>query len=845
VKLVSRFLWAGHAFGLRAGAQLMSFPLRKAYHTARCATPKRRGPALWLAAWRELRCKPEAPPPFSSNTRPGKVVAWSAGGQSVGLTCENATVHVTVLAADVLRVQLRRPGEGLDRFSYAVATPDAEYPLVDFAVTQGADAIDITTSRLVCRVKRETGRLSFLDLNGREIAADAGGLGWVGDSVSCSLRLAEDEHVYGLGEKAFGLDRRGRAYEMWNDDPNGAYGRGRDPIYLSIPFYIGLRRESAYGVFYDNTYRSRMDMGGSDPGAAVFQAGGGPLRYYVFYGPQVSTVVDRYTQLTGRMRMPPLWALGYQQSRWSYTPARRVDEIACEFRARRIPCDVIHLDIDYMDGYRCFTWHPQRFPDPVGLINGLHAQGFKVVPMIDCGIKVDRSYAVCQDGLDNHAFCAYPDGSLFRGPVWPGDSYFPDFTSPATRAWWGRQYRSLVDLGADGVWNDMNEPTVFGWSSDTMPDRVQHDWDGRGACHAQAHNVYGMQMARATAEGMQALQPEKRTFVFTRSAWAGLQRYAINWMGDNISTWEHARLTMPMVANLGLCGLAFTGPDTGGFAGDCRPELLVRWLQLGVFTPFLRNHACMGTADQEPWAFGEPYESINRQFIELRYHLLPYIYTAFWQCAQTGMPMLRPLFLQWQGDSRTHTIEDEFMFGDALLIAPVVEPGVTSRDVYLPAGTWYDWWSGERYDGGQIIAAAAPLDRLPIYARAGSAVPGWPVMQYAGERPVDCLTLHVFPSEGDSALESVLYEDDGATLAYQHGAQRLTRFTVGQSTDSLTITRQAVGPFEPGYREVELVVHGVSADSVTADGEHVAGAYDSATRTLRCRAPLAQRYSVH
>lgn len=842
MKLIHRFLWAAQSFGLHAGIQLMLSPLRNAYNTARFAAPERRGPALWLAAWRDLWRKPAAPPALSSYTRPGKVVSHRSSGQTVVLACENASVHVTVLAADVLRVQLQRPGETLDTFSYAIVTPDADYRPAGFTVTDGQDAIEIGTARLICRVNKETGRLSFVDLGGSEIAADTGGLCWAGDAVACSLRLVEDEHVYGLGEKAFGLDRRGRAYDMWNDDPNGAYPRGRDPIYLSIPFYIGLRGEAAYGVFYDNTYRSRMDVGGSDPEAAVFQASGGPLRYYVFYGPQVSTVLDRYTRLTGRMRMPPLWSLGYQQSRWSYTPDSRVRAVAHEFRRRRIPCDVIHLDIDYMNGYRCFTWHPQRFPDPAGLINHLHSQGFKVIPMIDCGIKVDPSYAVCQDGLDNHAFCAYPDGSLFRGPVWPGDCYFPDFTNPSTRAWWGRQYRSLLDLGADGVWNDMNEPTVFGWSSDTIPDCARHDWDGRGASHAQAHNVYGLQMARATAEGIQALRPEQRTFVFTRSAWAGLQRHAINWMGDNISTWDHLRLTAPMVANLGLCGLAFTGPDTGGFAGDCTPELLTRWLQLGAFTPFLRNHACLGTANQEPWAFGEPYESINRQFIELRYHLLPYIYTAFWQCAQSGMPMLRPLFLQWQDDAKTHAIDDEFMFGDALLIAPLGEPGVTSREVYLPSATWYDWWSGERYDGGQTISAAASLDRLPIFARAGSVVPGWPVMQFVGERGVDVLTLHVFPGDG----ESVLYEDDGATLGYQGGAQRVTRFTVERSGDELAIDRRAEGSFESGYSQVELVVHGVSADTVTADGEHIAGAtYDSATRTLRCRASLARRYSVH
>jgi alpha-glucosidase len=353
-----------------------------------------------------------------------------------------------------------------------------------------------------------------------------------------------------------------------------------------------------------------------------------------------------------------------------------------------------------------------------------------------------------------------------------------------------------------------------------------------------------MQMARATAEGVQAARPQQRTFVITRSGWAGLQRYAMNWMGDNISSWECLRLTAPMIANLGLSGLAFTGPDTGGFAGDCTPELLTRWLQLGVFTPFLRNHASLGAADQEPWVHGEPYESINRRAIELRYHLLPYIYTAFWQCAQTGAPMLRPLFWHWQDDALTHTSGDEFMFGDALLIAPVGEAGVTERDVYLPRGDWYDWWTGQRYAGGQSVAVAAPLQRIPIFARAGSVVPGWPVMQYTNERALDVLTLHVFPGDG----ASVLYEDDGQSLAYQQGVCRVTHFSTHTSADGLTIERRSEGSFTPDYAQVELVVHGVAPDAlrgIRADGQAVTGwAYDAETQSVRCRAALADRYEI-
>lgn len=845
MSFLERLVRAVRLFGLATFVQIALAPLRKAYSTARFAQPQRRGPARWAAAWRALHAPPQPIKPLVDPTTPGALLGYATTGQTVRVVCANATLHVTVLAPDLLRAQAQRAGEEIAAFSYAVTGTDDDWPTTPFSVAASPGALEIATDRLVCRVEAASGEIRLLDP--RRSGAPASGdvsLSWSGAALACRLGLAADEHIYGLGEKAFGLDRRGLVYEIWNDDPSGAYPPGHDPLYLNVPFYIGLRGKAAYGVLFDNTYRARIDAGATEKDALIYQATGGPLRLYLFSGPHMPGILDRYTELTGRLRLPPLWALGYHQSRWSYTPDARVREVAAALRAHRIPCDAIHLDIHYMDGYRCFTWHPQRFPRPAELVAHLHGQGFKIVPLIDCGVKRDQRYSVCADGLAESAFCAFPDGSLFHGPVWPGDCYFPDFTSPRTRAWWGRQHKPLLDIGVDGLWNDMNEPTIFGPQSDTLPDCVVHDGEGRKTTHAEAHNVYGMQMARATAEGVQALRPDQRTFTITRAGWAGLQRYAMNWMGDNVSTWEHLRLTMPMVADLGLSGLAFTGPDVGGFAGDCTPELLTRWLQLGVFLPFFRNHTALDTADQEPWALGgEPYASINRASIELRYHLLPYIYTAFWQCAETGMPMLRPLALLWPDDERACMCEDEFMFGDALLVAPVVERGAVGRQVYLPVGAWYDWWSGRRYEGGQSIAIDAPLDRLPIFARAGSVVPAWPVMQYVGERPIDVLTLHVFVGAG----ESVLYEDDGATLAYQRGDWRVTRFVLRQEGGALFIERTAEGAFAPAYTSVELALHGETGDGrdVAADGKAARPFRpDAGGSVQRCRAPLAQVYRI-
>ncbi len=846
---VQRLAIAVRLFGLRSAVQIVLYPLCAAYNAARFSQPQRSSVAVWLAALRKLLRRPTPPAPPQEWTRPGAVQSYAVNGRRVTVACQQAHIHIAVLAADLMRVQLQRPGEVADAFSYAVDKPDSDWSPVKISIDEKHGAIQIATSCLVCRVDKPSSRITFLDpqRNNAVVSSDAAGFAWQGARVSCSLRLAGDEHIYGLGEKAFGLDRRGHVYEMWNADPSGAYAPGHDPLYLNIPFYVALRGESAYGLFFDNTYRSSFDMGATNPETIALEAAGGPMCYYFFQGPKAAAILERYTELTGRLRLPPLWALGYQQSRWSYSPDSTVRELARQFRSRRIPCDVIHLDIDYMDGFRDFTWHPRRFPDPAGLVKTLHDQGFRVVPLIDCGVKKDDSYAVYRDGLEQKVFSTLPSGQPFVGPVWPGDCCFPDFTSPRVREWWGRQHQSLVDTGVDGIWNDMNEPTVMGWSSSTLPDYVCHNCDGRAASHAEAHNVYGLEMARATAEGLQTLRPDRRPFVMTRAGWAGLQRYAINWMGDNVSSWEHLRLTTPMIANLGLCGLAFTGPDTGGFAGDCTPELLTRWLHLGVFTPFFRNHAAMGTARQEPWAHGEPYEGINRRSLELRYHVLPYLYTAFWQCSQTGLPMVRPLFLDWQQDQRTHTIEDEFMFGDALLVAPVGEAGATRRQVYLPAGTWYDWWSGQRLAGEQTVTVDAPLDRIPLFARAGSIVPGWPIMQYTGERPVDVLTLHVFPgNDNGDDVESVLYEDDGQSMAYLRGESRLTRFVLRASPGLLTVDRQAEGPFEPGYNRVELNLHGIDNEAAitgSAGGEPITGwQYDAASHTASAQTTLAEEY---
>ncbi len=764
------------------------------------------------------------PPAASEALCPGHITGHTHQGQTVTVTCANGSYALTILSPDLVRVRFQ-PADRLP-FSYAIAKPDADWPPCEFDVVDTDTAVEIKTSRLTCQVDRGTGRLVFLDPDGNVINADADGASVRADgAVVCHKRIQPDEHFYGLGERTFGLDRRGRRYGTWHTDPQ-IYQLEQDPIHMCMPVLLGLHSEGqqGYAIFFDNSFRGHFDLGAADPDVASFGAEGGELCYYFFYGPALSTVVERYTELTGRMQMPPLWTLGYHQCRWSYYPDARVRQLAADFRqVHHVPCDCIHLDIHYMDGYRCFTWDAERFPDPAGLIADLHGQGFKVITMIEPGIKADHDYWVCKDGLEQDVFCKLPNGKTpFKGPVWPGDCYFPDFTDPRARAWWGELYRGLIDAGVDAVWNDMNEPVVFGPLGTTLPDFVQHDMEGRGGDHLEAHNVYGMQMARATAEGWAKLRPDERTICITRSGWAGVQRYAMGWTGDNESNWGSLWLTMPMLMNLGLCGLSNTGPDTGGFGDFATGELFTRWLQMSVFLPFLRAHTNLQSPDQEPWSWGEPYLGINRRFIELRYRLLPYLYTTFWQCAQTGLPILRPLLLDFQDDEATHSLDDQFLCGDAFLVAPVIEEGATRRTVYLPAGVWYDFWTDERFDGPARIEVDAPLERLPLFVRAGSVVPTGPVMQYVGERTVDALTLHVYPGNG----ESQLYKDDGQTWAFRDGDYRLTRFTLsteGTPPSRLDLHRQTKGRYESDCQGFEIVIHGMSAlpRAITADGQPI------------------------
>lgn len=735
----------------------------------------------------------------------GNVTAERPQGRSITFKNSQAIVTVTVLSSDIIRVRMTHGISFGPDDSYAVVKTDWPGPQVEFAETDRTETL--RTASLEVRVQLSPLRIAFYDRAGYLLSKDSDGAGmaWDGQRVRCWKWMPGDERYFGLGEKGDDLDKRGHTYVMWNTDAYG-WGPATDPLYVSIPFFLALRAGRAYGLFLDNTYRSSFDMGKEFPDRYSFGAEGGEINYYFISGPDPKQVLKHYTELTGRMSLPARWQIGYHQSRYSYYPETTVRFIADNFRQRHIPCDALFLDIHYMDGYRIFTWDKSRFPDPAKMLSDLRREGFRAVTIIDPGVKVEPSYWVYAQGSAGDDFVKMPDGKVFVGPVWPGDAAFPDFTWDRVREWWGGLYKGLVNDGVAGFWNDMNEPSVFGVPSKTMPpDAVFYDHELRSP-HAKVHNVYGMLMSEATRDGILKARPNERPLVITRDTYAGGQRFAAVWTGDNSSTWEHLRLSLPELMNMGLSGLPLVGADIGGFALGASPDLYARWLEVGVFYPYCRTHTALGNRNQDPWSYGSHREQINRRSIELRYRLLPYFYNVFHQSAETGLPVMRALLLDYPDDPRAVGTDDEFLLGDDLLVAPVLKDEEVTRRVYLPEGEWYDFWSSRRYAGPVEIQVDAPLDRIPLFVRGGAMIPEQQVVEYADQAPIDPLTLEVFP-QGESSRD--YYEDDGLTYAYRQGVYLEQTFTVKAGSDRLSLAASArKGSYQPPARALELKVHG-------------------------------------
>ncbi len=752
----------------------------------------------------------------------GDVTAVQNQPNGVELSAGSARVRVSALSSTVIRVRYAPQGSFPADHSFAVV-PNAFPDGAKVQIRDSADAVLVDTGSVQAKISKSPMRVAFLDANGKVISEDRPNypVSFNGESFRVWKSMPLEEHYFGLGDKMGPLDRRDLSFSLWNMDMFG-YQESTDPIYKSIPFFIGMLNGAAYGIFLDNTYRSSFDFGKEFRDAYSFGSDGGELDYYFFYGPDPKRVVSDFTALVGREPLPPLFAMGYQQCRYSYYPEARVREVAGEFRKRKIPADVIYLDIDYQEKYRPFTIDRERFPHFEGMIKDLKQEGFKVITIVDLHIaKVEGGgYKPYDEGMAHDYFVKNPDGSVYVGPVWPGPSVFPDFTRSAVRDWWGTLFTDFVKMGVRGFWNDMNEPAVFVTPTKTMPLDTVHYVEDRKTDHREIHNVFGMQNVRATNDGLLKLQPDVRPFVLTRAAYAGTQRYAATWTGDNTASWNHMRLSLSQLLGLGTSGYAFVGDDIGGFNGSPTPDLLTRWMELGAFNPIYRNHAAKGTRNREPWVDGPQHEAIRKRYIETRYRILPYIYTGMEEASRTGVPLMRPMYMEFPSEPTVATSGEEYMFGSAMLVAPKVWPFLDSYDVILPKGNWFNYWTGEMLAGGQTLKVDPPLDTLPVYVRAGSIIPQQPVVQNIDEAPNGPLEIRVYPGPDCSGN---LYIDDGNTFAYRKGDYLRTHFTCAVAGDKTTLhIAAAEGTYHPWFKDIRVSVYGPGKVSgVQLDGKAV------------------------
>ncbi|MCB0836242.1 MAG: glycoside hydrolase family 31 protein [Bacteroidetes bacterium] len=791
---------------------------------------------------------------------------WYREGNCFVFECDNGVIlQLFILSDRMLRFRFSIDKYIPNDFSYAIS-PDFIAKEATINVAETPRRIAISTDAITCLISK-SGLKTRIQNNKKEIILDDDkGFHWEdyqnGNPIVFMSKSADpEESFFGLGDKSCHLNLRNERLQNWVTDCFG-YDSHTDPLYRAIPFYYGLRKGNGYGVFFDNSFRTFFDFAKERKNATSFWAHGGEMNYYFIYGPELISVAEQYTNLTGKPELPPLWALGFHQCKWSYYPESVVKDIAAGFRSRQIPCDSIYLDIDYMDGYRCFTWNKDRFPNPDKMIKDLEKDGFKTVVIIDPGIKIDHNYPVFTEALEKDYFCKRSDGPYMKGEVWPGECFFPDFTKPEVRTWWSHLFRDLIRKnGVRGVWNDMNEPAVFEVPSKTFPEDVRHNYDGNPSSHLKAHNVYGMQMSRASYEGVKQYGYPRRPFMITRATYAGGQRFASAWTGDNVANWEHLLLANTQSQRMSISGFSFIGSDIGGFNDTPDGELFVRWLQLGIFHPLCRVHSIghhdtgdsaidedsviesmesIPNKDQEPWSFGEEFTEIAKKTIELRYKLLPYLYTAFQQYVKNGTPVLRPLSFLDQHDPETLHRMEEFGFGDHLLVCPISEQGVEGRFLYLPKGLWYDFNTHEPLFGEQEIWKDAALDEIPMFARAGSMIPLAPVQQYVGEKVITELTLHAYYKNGGEI--SYLYSDDGDGYEYTLGEFLMNRFEFRGDKNRVVISNYQEGGFKADYQTFQIIFHGLPYKSrqCLVDGRPVAISFNPTTTSVKVPSDFGQ-----
>jgi alpha-glucosidase len=647
----------------------------------------------------------------------------------------------------------------------------------------------------------DLGALSLCDEDGTTLirSLPEGSFGVCGKAWLMQFKALPGMQFYGMGEKTLGFELSGAITKFWNADVCGdfdpvVFTNGRpDPMYVSIPYliiklgnrYLGILINNPYAIFMSITSNPHI-LEEESPRSQNFYLGApdGLPELFFIVGPSLSALTRKLQHLCGTTPLPPLWALGYHQSRWGYARKGKLSELDQLFREHEIPCDGLWWDIDAMDGYRVFTFHPDRIPDPEEELKALHEHHRHIVPILDPGIKLDDDFPLYRDGLEKDIFCQGQEGKPFVGFVWPGETVFPDFSIPEGRDWWAEKVSMFVQSGIDGAWLDMNEPSTGFVENEAM-------CFGRGQDqHATFHNQYALGMAKATREGFLKAKPKTRPFLLSRSGFISSSRYAGVWTGDNHSNEHHLRMTIPLSLNLALSGIPFNGPDVPGFNGDADAALAVAWYKACFLFPFFRNHSHDGVCQQEPWAFNEETLAVTKHYIQLRYKLLPYLYNLFIRQEEDGEAILRPLFYDFEDSPSLPLgkIDDQFMIGPAIMQAPVLEKNGDNRQVVLPSGKWFDAQTGAWLEGGFQGLVEQDKQSTPIFVREGSIIPmlvGSPIDNKTDLSTIEC---HIFLSDASETQAKLQYRfDDGISFEYRYGKRTQLRITAEVQNGCLRI----------------------------------------------------------
>ncbi|MFE0605965.1 glycoside hydrolase family 31 protein [Streptomyces sp. NPDC058892] len=778
-----------------------------------------RGRRAWRSAWRRRRADAEGLPRRGAERArvPGLLVGTEPRPGGGVLRFARSELVVRVMAGGVVFWAWDRAGATP---SYAVVGSGPEPDLRAVLEADTGGGWRVVSERVTVAVSRH-GALEVRTPGGTVLrrespprwwepvppggeAAEGAGSGGGGGRWAVRSEVAADARFFGLGGRAAGPRLRDGTYRLWNTDPKGGFGPGVDPLYLTMPVQMVVADAGTHLVFHDNCWDGRVVLregeegigsGQDRPGSSELRMEGGPLRCWVLVGTP-ARVLQGWSGLTGGAAVPPAWALGYQHARWGFGSAAEVRRVVAGYASRGLALSALHLDIDHYDGHRVFTVDADRFPDLPGLARELREQGVRLVSIVDPAVKAgDALHAAGLTVGSGGAFVRDGRGREVRGEVWPGECAYPDFTDPEVREWWGGLYEERLAQGFSGFWHDMNEPVSFAAFGDaTLPRSARHAMDGAGGDHREGHNVYALGMARAGWEGLVRLRPAERPFLFSRSGWAGMQRYGGTWSGDVETSWDGLRASLALVLGMGLCGVPYSGPDVGGFGGSPSPELYVRWLQLGAYLPLFRTHSAIWAGRREPWEFGAEVEEQARAVMAERERLRPYFVSLAHMARRTGAPYVRPVWWGAPEDRRLRDCEDSFLLGDALLVAPVLECGADRRAVRLPRGRWYDTATGVAYEGPGQILLDAPQGRIPVLARAGALLP-----VRSGSPSHDGVELEVWAPARGRTGGGVVVRDPGPGF----GLGEVERYTVRWAGDTVVVEDQA------GTEVEDVVVRGL------------------------------------